>query len=306
MRHFIAMLILLAWISPAPAASFSCAAASTPVEQLICSDGALSRLDEALATRFRNSLESAQEPGAVRAEQRAWLTGTRDACSDAPCLSAAYQARIAQLGGGSVAQPTSHNTAAPSGCATLDRAVKTALDTGSPAASLSRFGNRFISAWRPSDFEAFIATLDACKTDAVNAPTLNAFPEESAALLDTLRHRSTSVGRELPSPASAPVANEPSNQADSQESMPARIVSAQPAPPAPLPRSIPSVPSINPALTSSTAAQPLQTTRQNGAVAATVAIANHPPAPAAYRANGVVSSQQDDSFALTVMGIVGV
>ncbi len=85
------------WRTPVP--SFDCARARTAPEQAICADVALARLDRALASAYRTSLDFAAEDaaGAVKSAQRAWLS-ERNACGgDAGCLAAAYEARLAAL-----------------------------------------------------------------------------------------------------------------------------------------------------------------------------------------------------------------
>ncbi|NNG04139.1 MAG: DUF1311 domain-containing protein [Inquilinus sp.] len=87
---------------PAPAASFDCSAAGSPVEHMICDDTALSRLDEALADAYRQALAASAEPDDLRAQQKRWLEVRRDTCRDKSCLMTAYQQRVdwlEELGG---------------------------------------------------------------------------------------------------------------------------------------------------------------------------------------------------------------
>jgi uncharacterized protein len=84
----------------ASAASFDCADAGTAVEELICDEWLLERLDERMATLYERALEAAgADEDTLLAAQHAWL-GTRNACTDAACLEQAYRERIAALGGG--------------------------------------------------------------------------------------------------------------------------------------------------------------------------------------------------------------
>jgi uncharacterized protein len=78
----------------ARAASFDCAKAKAPVEKMICSDAALSDLDGRLAVTYRRALGLAADPEALKAEQRAWLTGERKSCTEVACLKQAYQKRL--------------------------------------------------------------------------------------------------------------------------------------------------------------------------------------------------------------------
>jgi len=86
-----------------PAASFDCAGARTPVEQRICSDVVLARLDrdvaEAYSTHMRGLADDPNKPLGVKlkADQRAWLAKRDVACgtAEAACLTAYYRARLA-------------------------------------------------------------------------------------------------------------------------------------------------------------------------------------------------------------------
>jgi uncharacterized protein len=83
--------------SAATAASFSCANASTLVEQAICSDRNLSVLDEDLAQAYRRVLLNSSDAGTVKADQQSWLTNVRNKCSNVQCLRTAYSDRLAAL-----------------------------------------------------------------------------------------------------------------------------------------------------------------------------------------------------------------
>ncbi|MBK1723556.1 DUF3298 domain-containing protein [Thiocystis violacea] len=90
---------LLAWSTTPQAASFDCGKARTWIEQTICGDAALSRLDARMAKAFeaaRSALTEASEREALLEAQRAWLQ-RRDACGDTGCLSELYGARLAAL-----------------------------------------------------------------------------------------------------------------------------------------------------------------------------------------------------------------
>lgn len=93
----------------AQAASFDCAKASAPVDQLICASPALSELDEKLAAAFKQSKAQTGTDGpALLAQQRQWLRGRQAACSVpqplpndktalTACLSQQYQDRLQAL-----------------------------------------------------------------------------------------------------------------------------------------------------------------------------------------------------------------
>ncbi len=87
-----------------PAASFDCALARTSIEQLLCSDVAMARLDrtvaEDYATHLRNQTDAAARDS-LRTNQRAWLASRDKTCAAAgaraACLTDFYKARIAWL-----------------------------------------------------------------------------------------------------------------------------------------------------------------------------------------------------------------
>jgi uncharacterized protein YecT (DUF1311 family) len=92
----------------APAASFDCAAARTQLEQAICSDVALARLDrqvaETYATHMRDNAAAPNTANAtnLRTNQRAWLAKRDQTCNAAAnkavCLTGFYKDRLAWLG----------------------------------------------------------------------------------------------------------------------------------------------------------------------------------------------------------------
>lgn len=101
----------------APQPSFECAAATQPLEVLICTDPALAGLDRALADAYHAALASraGEEQAALRLEQRAWAGSRTVACSveaeptaetlsATGCLIALYRARLAELQPGGAAR----------------------------------------------------------------------------------------------------------------------------------------------------------------------------------------------------------
>lgn len=100
MRHAYIM-AALALATTAHAASFDCTRAGSRVEATICADSRLSRLDEVLAQDYQYTMASDIGDGArkdLRATQRAWVQ-SRNRCTDAGCIRAAYAARIDQVCG---------------------------------------------------------------------------------------------------------------------------------------------------------------------------------------------------------------
>jgi uncharacterized protein YecT (DUF1311 family) len=80
----------------AQGASFDCGKAQTKVEQFICSDAELSKLDGVMAIIFKDVLDNVSDPVAIKNAQRAWLK-KRNGCSDATCVQHAYETRLEEL-----------------------------------------------------------------------------------------------------------------------------------------------------------------------------------------------------------------
>jgi uncharacterized protein len=94
----------------APQPSFDCAAATQPVEALVCADPTLAELDRALADAYQAALatRAGEAQASLRVEQRARAGNRTTACRiDAEpaieveaaieCLIALYHARLAEL-----------------------------------------------------------------------------------------------------------------------------------------------------------------------------------------------------------------
>ncbi|QGL96424.1 hypothetical protein FEO90_06375 [Stenotrophomonas maltophilia] len=77
--------------------SFDCGNASSAVEQMICADPDLARLDKQTAEAFGVVRARSMDPGAVTASQGRWRRTVRDVCDDEACIQQAYQARLAEL-----------------------------------------------------------------------------------------------------------------------------------------------------------------------------------------------------------------
>jgi uncharacterized protein len=93
-----ALLTALACSAPALAASFPCEKAQSKIEKAICADAELSQLDEYLA-RYYGGARAGLGAGAtcLAADQRSWLSKTRNACADAACMKKAYLERLGEL-----------------------------------------------------------------------------------------------------------------------------------------------------------------------------------------------------------------
>jgi hypothetical protein len=81
----------------APSPSFDCSRASSSVEQMICADGELARLDSETAEAFKVARSHSADPSSISTDQGRWRREVRDACGDSSCVSDAYRARLAEL-----------------------------------------------------------------------------------------------------------------------------------------------------------------------------------------------------------------
>lgn len=80
----------------AQAASFDCTKAQSVIEQLICDDPKLSKLDDELATNYKIARQDKAHAKALQQEQMQWLKEV-NTCQDAECVSWNYAARIVEL-----------------------------------------------------------------------------------------------------------------------------------------------------------------------------------------------------------------
>ncbi|WP_368412655.1 lysozyme inhibitor LprI family protein [Dongia sp.] len=100
---------------PAHAASFDCAAATQPLEKIICADEDLSALDEKMAATYKETQAKLDGDAAqtIKTSQRAWLKFLRAYCgatdragwTTAECLDMEYDTRIQDLAGAIIVQP---------------------------------------------------------------------------------------------------------------------------------------------------------------------------------------------------------
>jgi uncharacterized protein YecT (DUF1311 family) len=111
-RLALALIGLLILASPTAAASFDCAKASTPFEEAICADDALSLQDEVLAQAYATALGGLSKGAAdeIKAAQRDWLGYAERSCSDdaepittdytdeqKQCLATIFRSRVQDL-----------------------------------------------------------------------------------------------------------------------------------------------------------------------------------------------------------------
>ncbi|WP_426160355.1 lysozyme inhibitor LprI family protein [Pseudomonas sp. TSRC2-2] len=99
----IAMLFMLS--AHSNATSFDCVKASSFAEKSICTDSALSRLDEALNSEYVRSIDRAADKAQARQDQREWLR-RRDNCKTANCVASSMTERLNALARTKIDQPT--------------------------------------------------------------------------------------------------------------------------------------------------------------------------------------------------------
>ena len=76
--------------------TFDCTKAKLRVEQLICENPQLARLDVEMLQTYRQAAAVSLDANALKASQLAWLR-SRNACTDVTCLFGAFSGRMAQL-----------------------------------------------------------------------------------------------------------------------------------------------------------------------------------------------------------------
>lgn len=78
--------------------SYDCRAASSPAEEMVCSDPALAAADRHLARAFQRAVKAGAPYDLLRAEQDDWLEIREDAARHSPrAVAAIYDQRIGQL-----------------------------------------------------------------------------------------------------------------------------------------------------------------------------------------------------------------
>lgn len=78
------------------AASFDCKKASTVVEQLICNDETLGKLDEQLSETYKSLLQTTNDRPVLITTQQDWLTA-RNQCKTPECVEQSYHNRLSQF-----------------------------------------------------------------------------------------------------------------------------------------------------------------------------------------------------------------
>jgi uncharacterized protein len=96
-KIFLLAISMATLFSPAYAASFDCKKASTFVEQSICSNETASKLDEDLASKYKDALVTSKNSDGLKAEQKSWLKMVRNKCKTVECINDATNERISEL-----------------------------------------------------------------------------------------------------------------------------------------------------------------------------------------------------------------
>lgn len=79
--------------------SFDCKKATTPDEDLFCSDEALSALGVQMTETYKRVLSLTSDREALKATQIDWIKNDRERCSSKYCLMNSYQKRLVALSG---------------------------------------------------------------------------------------------------------------------------------------------------------------------------------------------------------------
>lgn len=87
------LILLIANLAPAQAASFNCMSAHSLVEHTICSSQELAGLDDLMADLYKSALASSEDAAVVQGAQRRWIT-ERNKCTNVGCLVNSYHSRI--------------------------------------------------------------------------------------------------------------------------------------------------------------------------------------------------------------------
>lgn len=90
-------LLSLLFMGVSNAASFDCAKAGTPFEKTICSNPALSDLDENMANTYAAAKSLSSNPEQLKAGQIAWIKSARACGTDVTCIQNSYKNRIGEL-----------------------------------------------------------------------------------------------------------------------------------------------------------------------------------------------------------------
>jgi uncharacterized protein len=97
--NFTAVIVFSLASTLSHAASFDCKKASNFIENTICNDSRLNKLDDVLSENYKNISTSNIGVGArkdLKATQRSWLA-VRNKCTDSECLVKSYEQRIDEV-----------------------------------------------------------------------------------------------------------------------------------------------------------------------------------------------------------------
>lgn len=95
--HSLIFLVALELVAAyAQAASFDCDKAITKVENLICADAGISKLDEDLTVAYKAALQDEKQVNSIRQAQKQWMK-ERNGCADTVCVKSAYATRLSSL-----------------------------------------------------------------------------------------------------------------------------------------------------------------------------------------------------------------
>lgn len=75
-------------------ASFNCKKANTFIEHTICNNAELSKLDDILASTYKQTMSNISNKESLKKLQHAWLKNERESCKSVQCLKEVYSKRI--------------------------------------------------------------------------------------------------------------------------------------------------------------------------------------------------------------------
>ena len=105
--------------------TFDCTKAKLRVEQLICENPQLARLDVEMLQTYRQAAAVSLDANALKASQLAWLR-MRNACTDVTCLLGAFSGRMSQLNEqAGIAAPVTQNTSVAQNIVNLSQPTNT-------------------------------------------------------------------------------------------------------------------------------------------------------------------------------------
>lgn len=93
-RIFLLCMLMMLIPESSIAASFDCSKKKTFIENAICENINLSKLDSDLANEYEYELTIAYDPDSLKESQKTWLNSVRNLCQNVSCLARTYKDRL--------------------------------------------------------------------------------------------------------------------------------------------------------------------------------------------------------------------